>query len=172
MDFEKRNLPASVRIVLEDESFADEITDIEECTGIYIEKGNREQVLKNLPFCSSVSGWIKLHDNTSSMYARLLNELISSRNMIVIALRNEFRKVFPCGKTVIEKLATGVTIGNNNTDQVILINPEALSKKILLHELVHAWRNITGQTLADVLTDEKETNRIQKTMEKEMERIL
>lgn len=172
MDFEKRILPASVRIVLEDESFADEINDIEECTGIYIEKGNREQVLKNLPFCSTVSGWIKLHDNTSSMYARMLNELISSEKIIVIALRNEFRKVLLCGKSMVEKLAAGVTIGNNNTDQVILINSEALSRKILLHELIHAWRNITGQTLTDILIDEKETNRIQNAMEKEMERIL
>ncbi len=172
MAFERRNLPASVRIVLEDESFTDEINDIEECTGIYVEKENRGQILKNLPYCSSKSGWLKLHNDTDCMYTRMINELISSQKIIVIALRNEFRKVLPCGKTVVEKLVAGVTIGNNNTDQVILINPEELCKKILFHELIHAWRNITGQTLADILTDEKETNRIQNTIEKEMERIL
>lgn len=172
MDFEKRNLPISVRIMLEDESFADEINDIEKGIGIYVEKENRGQILKNLPFCSLVNGWLKLHADTDCMYTRMLNELISSEKIIVIALRNEFRKVLPCSRTVVEKLAAGVTIGNNNTDQVILINPEALSRKILLHELVHAWRNITGQTLADILTDEKETNRIQNAIEKEMERIL
>ncbi len=172
MGFKERNMPASVRIALEDESFVDEIKNIEQGTGIYVKKGNQRQVLKNLPFCSLLNGRIKVKDDTSTVYMRMLTELISGKKAIVIALSDKFRKVFPCGKISVEKLETGVTIGSLNTDQLILINPKALSPRILLHELVHAWRNITGQTLSDVLKDERETNRIQNVIEKEMERIL
>ena len=164
--------PKSVCIILEDESFEDDINHISEGSGIYVEKDNRGQLLKNLPFCSSINGWLKLYVDMDCMYVRMLNELTLSKRKVVIALRNEFRKVLPCGRTVAEKLEMGVTIGNSGTNQVILINPEVLSRRILLHELIHAWRNITGQTLADVLTDEKETNKIQNAIEREMERIL
>ena len=83
--------PKSVCIILEDESFEDDINHISEGSGIYVEKDNRGQLLKNLPFCSSINGWLKLYVDMDCMYVRMLNELTLSKRKVVIALRNEFR---------------------------------------------------------------------------------